>query len=221
MLNEIRPFTILFFIILYLTIFLSLYILQKFIQIHPEYSRKFIHILCGLTCLTYPILFNSILSVIIIMGLTIVFFLILRLPYFKQTFNSVFNLRHLSLGEIYFPISIILLFYLAKDNYLLFAIPILILSLADAAASIIGVKYHRIQYSFFKSKKSLEGSVAFLIVSFFCIAVPFFLVNSTFLLIDSLLLAIFLTLLEGACSKGFDNIFLPLCAYLLLHYFFI
>ncbi len=154
------------------------------------------------------------------MGLTIVFFLILRLPYLKHTFNPVFNLRHLSLGEIYFPISIILLFYLTKENYLLFAIPVLILSLADAAASIIGVKYHRIQYTLFNNKKSLEGSAAFFIISFFCIVIPIYLIKDSFPLLSSLLLALILTLLEGACSKGLDNLLLPICTYLLLYYFF-
>ncbi|WP_419418700.1 diacylglycerol/polyprenol kinase family protein [Legionella sp. D16C41] len=219
MLDQLQPLTILFFIILYLTILVCLYILQKFIQIQPEYLRKFIHAVCGLTCLTYPLLFNNILSVIIIMGAAIGFFLFVRLPYLKSMFNPVLNLRAFSLGEIYFPISIILLFGLARENYLEFVIPVLVLSLADAAASIVGIKYHFIEYKIFNNKKSLSGSLAFFIVCLFCMAIPIYFSNTSIPFIYLLLFAIILTLLEGISSRGIDNLILPVVTYLMLHYF--
>ena len=68
-------------------------------------------------------------------------------------------------GELYFPLSVAWLFWLTcGDDPLLFVIPILMLTLADAAAAVVGARYGLTPY--IGAGKSLEGSAAFAVVAF-------------------------------------------------------
>ena len=85
----------------------------------------------------------------------------------------------------------------------------------DASAAIIGEKYGKRQYHAF-TKKSLEGSVTMLLVSFLSIEAsllffstlyPLQLFSLTFV---TLVVALVATLAEALSPLGFDNITVPL-----------
>jgi len=123
-----------------------------------------------------------------------------------------------TLGELYFPLSVALLFWLTRgDHPLLFVVPVLMLTLADATCALVGGRYGLTPYT--GASKSLEGSVAFVIVGFFCVHVPLLLgssVGRTESLLIGATLALLVMLLEGSAWRGLDNLFIPIGGYFLL-----
>ncbi len=124
-----------------------------------------------------------------------------------------------TLGAIGYPPTVVLLFALAGDDPLLFAVPVLILALADALAALIGVTYGRIRYTTADGLKSAEGSLAFFLVAFFSVHVPLLLwteVGRLETLLVAGTVALLIMLIEATSWRGLDNIFVPLGAYALL-----
>jgi phytol kinase len=69
------------------------------------------------------------------------------------------------------------------------------------------------------ASKSLEGSVAFVVVAFFCVHVPLLLwsdVGRAEALLIAATLALLVMLLEGSAWRGLDNLFIPIGGYFLL-----
>ena len=92
-------------------------------------------------------------------------------PLRKPLGRVVDGVPRTTLGEIYFPISVAIVFWLSQGmSPLLFCIPVLVLTLADATGALVGLRYGQTRFA--GASKSVEGSFAFLIVAFFCIHVP-------------------------------------------------
>jgi phytol kinase len=188
---------------------------------HPELVRKLLHVPMGLITLTFPWLFKSATPVIILAGLAVVSLSLLRLyKPLKREFGSVLGgVERRSLGEIYFPISVALIFWFSQGQPLLFCIPILILTLADAIAAIIGIRYGQFRYVTTDGYKSAEGSTAFFTLAFFSIHVPLLLLSDTGraeTLLISLILGLLVMLLEAIAWRGIDNLLIPLGGFILL-----
>jgi phytol kinase len=95
----------------------------------------------------------------------------------------------------------------------------LLLTLADAAAALIGVSYGRWRYTTADGQKSAEGSFAFFTCAFFIVHVPLLLwtdTGRTETLLIALLLAWLATMFEAIAWSGLDNLILPLVSFLLL-----
>jgi phytol kinase len=102
---------------------------------------------------------------------------------------------------------------------LLYGIPILLLTLADAMAALVGVRYGHAHYETSDGRKSIEGSIAFFLVAFFCVHVPLLLfadLGKVETLLIGLLLAWVAMMFEAIAWAGLDNLALPLISYLLL-----
>jgi phytol kinase len=200
---------------------LGLRFYQRRYSPHPEIVRKLLHIPMGLLTLTFPWLFDSALPVVILAGLAIAGLLTIRFyPPLRNQFGSILGgVERRSLGEVYFPVAVALLFILSNRQPLLFGIPILILSLADAIAALIGVRYGQVRYTTAEGFKSAEGSLAFFIAAFFSVHVPLLLISETGrteTLLISLILGLLVMLLEAIAWRGLDNLFIPLGSFVLL-----
>lgn len=202
--------------------------LQKFASPHPEIVRKILHISMGLVTLSFPWLFDEGWPVLTLAVLSIALLLSLRLVKKLRTGvgNVVCAVGRTSFGEIYFPIAVAILFqlYLYFDEQparglLLYCIPILMLTIADAAAALIGIAYGRTHYLTSEGRKSAEGSLAFFMCSFFCVHIPLLLganLGKTETLLIALLMAMLVMMFEAVAWNGLDNLLLPLASYLLL-----
>ena len=198
---------------------LTLY--QRWYPLAPETSRKLFHIGGGLTTLTFPWVFTNSWPIILLALITIPSLLVLKYIHtFKGNFGTVlYRIDRKSFGEIYFPLSICLLFVIVGTHPLLFIIPVLILTLADPMAAIIGDHYGRLRYLTIKGQKSIEGSAAFFLVAFFCIYVPLLLFANTGRIEDmfsATLVALLVMLVEAISWNGLDNLLIPLASYFLL-----
>ena len=198
---------------------LALY--QRWRPLPAELSRKLFHIGGGLTTLTFPWLFASAWPVILLALITTPALLALKyMRAFKGNLGAVlYRVDRTSLGELYFPLSVCLLFVFTRAHALLFLIPVLILTLADPAAAAIGCRYGRLRYSLVKGRKSVEGSAAFFLVAFACVLYPLLILAHMGLgeaALVAALVGLLATLAEAVAWEGLDNLFIPIFTGLLL-----
>lgn len=190
-------------------------------HLHPETSRKAVHIAMGLVTLSFPWLFTASWPVLLLAAVAIAALAGTRLVApLRERFGGVLHgvERH-SLGEVYFPLAVAALFLLAAGNRLLYVIPLLTLTLADAVAALVGVHYGHHRYATSEGTKSIEGSLAFFLIAFASAFVPLLLLSSTgrpesFLI--AMVLGILVMLFEAVSVRGMDNLFIPLGCFALL-----
>jgi phytol kinase len=104
----------------------------------------------------------------------------------------------------------------------LYTLPLLTLTLADAVAALIGVSYGRLKYDGTEGRKSIEGSLAFFLVAFLAIHIPLLLFTTTGRaesLLIGLTFGVLVMLLEAVAWRGLDNLFIPFGGFLLLRVF--
>lgn len=202
-------------------VIVGLRVYQSRFNPHPEFVRKLLHIMMGLVALTFPWLFTTVWPVWVLAGLAAGGLLLLR---FQKALSSDFGEvvhgvdRH-SLGEFYFPFSIALVFHLAQGDSILFLIPVSILTLADATAALIGVRYGRAIYHTTNGVKSVEGSIVFFVVTFLCVHIPLLLltdVDRANCLLIGLIMGVLVMLFEAIAWRGLDNLFVPIGSFFLL-----
>jgi phytol kinase len=190
-------------------------------HIDPEVARKTVHIGMGLLVLTFPWLFSEAWPVIALAALAICALLALRLGRLKTEGpgNVLLGVERSSLGDIYFPVSVACLFVLSEGDPLLYCIPILVLTLADALAALIGSRWGRMKYTTSGSHKSYEGSAAFFAVSFASVYIPL----TTFgdiawypATLVAITVGLIVAALEAISLSGRDNLYIPFAVFVLL-----
>lgn len=192
-------------------------------KLSAEMARKLVHVGMGLLCLSFPWLFNSATEVQTLAGIAVITLLSLRLSKLRHTLGtSLFSVERISIGELLFPLAVSWLFTLSQGNTALYITPLLLLTLADTAGALGGIKYGKTTYTTTAATKSLEGSLCFLLIAFPCITLPLYL--STDLSLGTIIfLALTVSLLnmaiEGASGHGLDNLLIPIGSFLLLDYY--
>jgi phytol kinase len=196
----------------------ALRFLQKRYRIGAELSRKLFHIAGGIVSLLLPFIFSSLAAVVLATAcITVILLAVRLLPGLRGSVGLVLNsVNRPSLGELCFPLSVLMLYALAHNHIVYYAIPLLILTFADSMAALIGTRYGRVRYAATDGSKSLEGSAAFFLVGFLGAHVPLLLwtdIGREESLLVAVILAFLLVILEAVCWAGLDNLFVPLCAY--------
>ncbi len=196
-------------------------VLRRRQWLSAELARKLVHIGMGLLALSFPWLFRESWPVIALAALAVATLLVVRwLPWWRQRVGgALHDVARESLGEIYFPLSVAIVFVLARGEPMLFVVPILILALADAVAALVGVRYGASHYTTLEGRKSTEGSAAFFVVAFLSAHVPLLLlteVGRAESLLIGLTLGLLVMLIEAVAWRGLDNLFIPLGGFVLL-----
>ena len=190
----------------------------RLLQLKTEWTRKIAHVGSGMVALSYP---QYLESHWVVLALTLSFTVILYTSKKMGLFQSIFSVGRKSYGELYFVWSSWLLFWLfqATGEVTYFYVPFAIVVFADPAAALIGTYLPIRKYTVFGNHKSVAGSGAFFVVSFF---LSYFLLNkaginaNTILL--SLLHAALLTIVEAISPKGSDNLTIPVFSVLFLYF---
>ena len=186
----------------------------------PETTRKLLHVGSGLITLAFPFIFREAWPVVLLAVASALIVGAARfVPAVRARIGSVAHrVERATFGELYFPLAVAWLFWLTCGEYpLLFVIPVLMLTLADAAAAIVGARYGLTPYV--GASKSLEGSAAFAVVAFLCVQVPLLAWSDVGRIESSLIaatIALLVMLLEAIAARGLDNVVIPLAAYVLL-----
>ena len=190
-------------------------------NVHPELQRKSVHIGMGLITLWFPWIFNDPWPVVLLAVLAVAGLLAMKWvrPLKARIGGALHGVERSSLGEIYFPLAVALLFVLAGDMPVLYMVPILVLTLADAVAAIIGVRYGNHPYSTSEGHKSAEGSLAFFLTAFGSTFLPVLLMTDVpagKVIVGALLIGLLVMLFEAISVGGLDNLFIPVGCYALL-----
>ncbi|MEX1021231.1 MAG: hypothetical protein WDZ49_16340 [Litorilinea sp.] len=203
-----------------LMLLLSVY--QKRQNPHPEWVRKLMHLGAGAIALSLPWMFTDkwpvvVLSLLAAGGM----FAVTTLTALRSNLGAVTGgVFRRTLGEICFPLGAGVIFLLADGDWLLYTIPILILTFADAAAALVGVFYGMHHYTTSDGLKTWEGSAAFFLMAFLCTLIPLLLfteIGRVELLLIALLMAILSMLLDAVAWWGLDNFLIPVLSFLLIH----
>jgi phytol kinase len=201
--------------------FLGTRLLERVASPNPELLRKLIHVVMGLVATSFPWLFDRTWPVLLLSAGSLLALILLRsgVSVTRLLQGVLHGVERSSWGELLFPLSVAIVFLLAEGDPLLYSVPILILTLADALAALIGVYYGQIRFSTLEGCKSIEGSLAFFIVAFLCVHVAVLLFADTGRvesLLIGLLMGVIVMMFEAVAWRGLDNLFIPVASYALL-----
>lgn len=209
---------IIFVLVILLFSMLVIKLIDKKLKLHSEIKRKLFHMTMGLVMLTFPFIFTSYISVVLVGIISLIVLLVLRNTKLKKSIGDVlYGVERESLGEVFFAISVVTIFYLSKGDKILYSIPILILTFADSVAALIGKNYAKKNLAEAnEDAKSIEGSFMFFMVAFMMCLVPLLLftdVGREETLIISAIVGLNTCLIEMISHTGNDNLLIPLTTF--------
>jgi len=185
---------------------------------HPpvEWTRKLVHFGAGVLACAFPWIFASpwTLLVVAVLGGAPVFAARLR-----GGLASIFGVERRSLGDVYFPIAILVLFVIGREQPVLYLVALLVMVVADALAAVLGRAYGQHPYLVTTGRRSIEGSVAFLFTAFLVVHLPLLLgteVGRGACVLMAAQIALLVACFEAIGTGGSDNLLVPLGAYYLL-----
>ena len=192
----------------------------------PEIPRKVVHVGMGLVCLSLPWLFAEARPVQVLALLAVVALGLVRAtPRLREgPGRALHGVSRESYGEILFPVAVAVTFTLAlaHGRREMFVIPLLLLTVADAAGALAGMRYGRTRYAAGGGFKSVEGSLSFFFLAFLCAHLVLLLATGTGR-VESVLIAAILALLtmmvEAISTRGLDNFLIPVVGFHLLEVF--
>lgn len=213
---------IIFFSGVFLALFLLMDVVHLKFNVSASITRKINHTVSGLITLFFPLYFSSHIYVMVICGLFLVLLFVSKKIGLFPSINSV---ERKTWGSILFPVVIYycFIFYEWQDNAIFYILPMSVMTVSDALAEFIGVNLPWKPYSIGKHKKTLSGSIAFLISSF-SITI---LVGMTFslLIVQVLLISTVISVIgaftEGISTNGLDNLTVPVVTSWILFLFLV
>ena len=182
----------------------------------PEFSRKSVHFLSGLTALSLPYLINSHWVVLL---LTFGFSGLIFLAKQRGILKSISEVTRKSHGDLFFPAAVYFIFLLGSNKPVLYFVTILTMTVSDSLAALIGQAYGHISFEVEETVKSLEGSVIFFLATFLSVQLSLIFMtelDKLNIVLMAVVIAILVTGFEAISFKGGDNLFIPLGAYCLL-----
>lgn len=185
-----------------------------------EHTRKAVHVGMGTIATTLPWLFEGTVPVLSLAGGLAIAFVALKLFARRSALGeAMHDVGRDSRGDLYFAVSVAALWVLAGGDRLLFVVPVLVLTLGDATAALVGRHYGRRFFDDRRAGKTFEGSAALVVVTLLAVAAPLTLAGRAAPLAAVLVagtLAVLVMLLEAMAWHGLDNVFVPIGAFLLL-----
>ena len=203
---------------LFLALFSSAEVLRRRFGLKTELTRKLVHTVAGVVVLLIPRVFTSLYSVLVVGGGFLAVMAATKLAGFLP---SVHQIGRRTTGAVVYPIAIVALLLLSRGRSVLFEVPLLVLACADSAAALVGKAIGRRRYMVWGHVRSLEGSYAFfatslvIVLSSFAFGVTHPTDVATAILV-SFVLSLLLTAVEALSTGGWDNLTIPLAAYVAL-----
>ncbi len=175
-------------------------------NIHGEFSRKFVHITVGSFVAFWPWYLSW--HQIELMG--IAFLIVIGLSKYFNVFEAIHTVQRPTWGEMLFAAAVGLIALITHDKWI-YAASILMMSLADGLAAVVGVRYGGKQrYSIFGYAKSLMGSAAFFVTAMAILLAYNHFGPHPLSLAGVISTSVTATLLENLAVNGLDNLMVPL-----------
>ncbi|MBQ7649520.1 MAG: phosphatidate cytidylyltransferase, partial [Victivallales bacterium] len=187
--------------------------LRRHLKVSPEVSRKTVHIGGCIVALLFPSLLDSHWSVLLMAAAATAMIVIGKR---RRMLPSLDDVQRETRGSIYHPIAIYVCFLTAQmlHRMVYFEIAMLVLGLSDSMAALTGVAYGKKKYLVEATdSKSVEGSVAFFVITFIIVEISLLLftpISRLDCILVALLIAVFVTMFEAISMHGADNLAVPL-----------
>ena len=187
---------------------------RRAFAVESEWTRKLVHVLMGLTACAFPWLFRDWRSVVLLCA---VFASILGASLACSGLPSIHRIDRRTAGALWFPLGVASVFVAAGGRSDRYVIPMLVLTLADPAAAVVGraLGTHRLR----DGTKTVEGSLAFFLVACACLLVALSVHTpppTAQSFVRAIGVAALLTAVELLSPAGSDNVLVPVSAFLLL-----
>lgn len=189
-----------------IVLYVSEVILIRRHNVKSELSRKLVHMAHGLAAASWAFF----LPYKTIIFIELLFFASVLVVKRARVFKGLSNVGRKTWGEIFFPLGVISV-ALMNPNKWIFAAAVLHLALADALAALVGTIYGQKEYFVFRQRKTIEGSLAFWLVSAAIIIWLFSMAPLSFNHAGAiiLLLPLMAAMLENIGAYGTDNLIVP------------
>ncbi len=182
--------------------------LKRKFSLPSAFTRRAIHIGTAIVAGVAPIFVTK----GEIFWVSIIFAIILFIGRSYHLFSAIHSVERHTFGEVYLPLGVAFtaLFFLPQ-NIQAFQFGIFIMGISDAIGGLVGEKFGKHPLSIFGNKKTMEGSLAFFVVSLVLTAIFSPLISYKLFLIPTIL-----TFVELCFVYGLDNLVLPIVgAYLI------
>ncbi len=190
-------------------------------DVHPEVSRKLAHIGMGLATVSFPWIFHEVWPVWVLCAGFLLSLAALRwIAPLQFRFGKILGgIERQSWGEFHFTLAVAIVFTFTRFEPVWYVIPVLVLTLADALAALVGLRYGKTRYYLESDWKSFEGSLAFFVAaSVSTMAASCIMTHEPLprILVTSICVGVLAALVEAMFWGGLDNLFLPLATLLML-----
>lgn len=198
----------------FLTLFGIAEVLYHKFRVRSEWTRKIVHAGTGLITLLFPLMLESHWQVLWLCGS----FLVLLLASIAFGWlPSINRIDRKSYGSLLYPVIVYICFWVyttSGKELIMFYMPILILAICDPVAAIVGKRFPWGIYHPWGSRKTLSGSLAFLVsASAVCLALFYGFEPARATLINrpgaAALVPVVATICEALSVKGTDNFTVP------------
>jgi len=202
----------------FLGIFAGGEMLHRWKLCSQEATRKFVHLLGGLVSINFAWMFTSHWTVL---ALCIIFVLFIGTAKKFGFLPSVHGVERKSTGDILLPVAIYFTFLFSSimQKPQFYTIAILVLSVSDALAAVIGSSYGFKIYRVEEEKKSFEGSIIFFLSTFIITHIGLLLLTPTGrpeCVLAAVLISLLVTAFEAISLGGTDNLFIPFGTFFIL-----
>jgi uncharacterized protein (TIGR00297 family) len=197
----------------------ALYLLEK---AHRKFhwnnlvTRKFVHVLIGFLVCMVAFVSPSPMPIIAVAS---VFLFINFFAVRKNKLKSI-HVDTISYGTVYYPLAVLILsFWIYESDRIIFIVSILLLSVADTVASLIGRKFGRNHFVLIGEKKSLIGALAMFVTASIIIStglIAGYHIRYDHAFLYAMVIAIPIAAVELLSIRGSDNLLVPLLSALLL-----
>lgn len=197
----------------YVGLFAGAEVLRRRWQVAPETTRALVHVLGALLAVPLPLVLGRRAGVALAVALAGALVVSRR----RGLLPSVHGVRRRTVGEVLFPLGIALVAVVARD-YGQYALGVLVLGLADAAAGVVGARFGRPR-RWWPASATAAGSVAFLLVTVVVALGAASVVGAqpVALVLPS---ALVVTLVEALLTGGWDDLAVPSAAALAFAWMF-
>jgi phytol kinase len=177
-----------------------------------EYTRKFLHLTCGLICLPLAWLIKNPQTMVL---LGVGFLGILTMTKRYGLLLCMHGVERESHGAALYPVSVLITFLIAytTGHPEFYFVSLLVLAMSDSAASLVGMSYGRHQFLVEDGRRSLEGSVVFFLTTFTIVHVSLVLLTdlgSVECMLCAVYVAGLVTCIELLSLSGADNLLIPI-----------
>ncbi|MGH6695864.1 diacylglycerol/polyprenol kinase family protein [Sphingopyxis sp.] len=191
---------------------------------HAEVQRKLVHVMVGLFAMGLPFLLSDSGAAVFLVALAVCAMLVLRLSaHFSDLAGAAIHaVQRAGLGDIWLAIAVGFLFLQYGGSYILYGLPLAIITLSDAAAALTGSHYGRTRFPTEDGTKSWEGVIAFVLVGWIVAMTMLLLFSDAprgHVIVLGLVIASFGAMVEAVSWRGLDNLFVPLAIYFFLQEF--